>query len=203
MTKKIGVTLLALCCALGLCAVTALAANGNNAPATPTVEPQAPVSLAHFRQSGADVQQSIDNGKSWEIYSPVEEPDYFTYNEFSEWLETEMAHIQELVEAGEWTETEASETIANYRAILEGIANGQMVSKRDNLSQDQLFFSLPEMDHPETYQTFLYDGNEYKAFGPFDTEEELYKSLKEYTETQVSMGGMLPAEANALLEKYK
>ena len=100
MTKKLGVTLLALCCALGLCAVTALAANGNNAPATPTVEPQAPVSLAHFRQSGADVQQSIDNGKSWEIYSPVEEPDYFTYNEFSEWLETEMAHIQELVEAG-------------------------------------------------------------------------------------------------------
>ena len=71
MTKKLGVTLLALCCALGLCAVTALAANGNNAPATPTVEPQAPVSLAHFRQSGADVQQSIDNGKSWEIYSPI------------------------------------------------------------------------------------------------------------------------------------
>ena len=31
----------------------------------------------------------------------------------------------------------------------------------------------------------------------------LLEAAKEYTETQVSMGGMLPAEANALLEKYK
>ena len=78
-----------------------------------------------------------------------------------------------------------------------------MVSKRDSSSQDQIFFSLPEMNHPETYQTYLYDGNSYTNFGPFDTEKELYNALQEYTEEQVSAGRMLPAEANALLEQYK
>ena len=216
MTKRLGLTLLVLCLALSLCAVTALAANGSNGIrtiqtannsndtlTTPMAEPQDPMSSVIFRHSGFDIQQSIDNGQSWETYSPTEEPDYFTYDEFSEWLEIETAHIQELVEAGEWTEAKASETIANYKAILDGIANGQMVSKRGDPSQDQIFFTLPNMDYPETYQTFLYDGNEFKVFGPFDTEEELYNALEEYTKTQVSVEEMLPAEASALLEKYK
>lgn len=204
MAKKIGLLLPALCCTLGLCTVTAFAASeSNNTSVSPTAERQTLMSSVLFRQNRVDVQQSTDDGKSWEIYSPTDETEYFTYEEFSEWLETETKHIQELVDAGEWTQAEASETIANYRAILNDIANGQMVSKRNNSSQDQLFFSLPNMEHPETYQTFLYDGNEFKAFGPYDTEEDLYNAIKEYTETQVSKGGMLPAEADALLEKYE
>lgn len=204
MTKKLGLLLLVLCLALSLCAVTAFAANsGNNAPPAPTAEPQTAMSEVSFRQNGAEIQQSMDGGKSWEMYTPAEETDYFTYEEFVAWLEVETANIQALVEAGEWTQDEADKTLENYKAILDGIANGQMVSKRDNPSQDQMFFSLPEMSRPETYQTYLYDGTSYTNFGPFDTEEELYNALQKYTEEQVSAGKMLPAEANALLGQYK
>lgn len=204
MTKKLGLLLLVLCLALSLCAVTAFAANSdNNAPSAPTTEPQTAISEVSFRQNGTAIQQSMDGGKSWEAYTLAEEAGYFTYDEFAAWLEVETANIQALVEAGEWTQDEADKALENYKAILDGIANGQMVSKRDNPSQDQMFFSLPEMSRPETYQTYLYDGNSYTNFGPFDTEEELYNALQKYTEEQVSAGEMLPAEANALLEQYK
>lgn len=204
MAKKLGLLSLVLCMALGLCAVTAFAANSSdNAPSAPTAEPQTAISEVSFRQNGTDIQQSMDGGKSWGTYTPVEETDYFTYDEFAAWLEVETANIQALVEVGEWTQDEADKTLENYKAILDGIANGQMVSKRDSSSQDLIFFSLPEMNHPETYQTYLYDGNSYTNFGPFDTEKELYNALQEYTEEQVSAGRMLPAEANALLEQYK
>lgn len=204
MTKKLGLLLLVLCLALSLCAVTAFAANSdNNAPSAPTTEPQTAISEVSFRQNGTAIQQSMDGGKSWEAYTLAEEAGYFTYDEFAAWLEVETANIQALVEAGEWTQDEADKALENYKAILNGIANGQMVSKRDNPSQDQMFFSLPEMSRPETYQTYLYDGNSYTNFGPFDTEEELYNALQKYTEEQVSAGEMLPAEANALLEQYK
>ena len=204
MTKKLGLLLLVLCLALSLCAVTAFAANSdNNAPSAPTTEPQTAISEVSFRQNGTAIQQSMDGGKSWEAYTLAEEADYFTYDEFAAWLEVETANIQALVEAGEWTQDEADKALENYKAILDGIANGQMVSKRDNPSQDQMFFSLPEMSRPETYQTYLYDGTSYTNFGPFDTEEELYNALQKYTEEQVSAGKMLPAEANALLGQYK
>lgn len=204
MTKKLGLLLLVLCLALSLCAVTAFAANSdNNAPSAPTTEPQTAISEVSFRQNGTAIQQSMDGGKSWEAYTLAEEAGYFTYDEFAAWLEVETANIQALVEAGEWTQDEADKALENYKAILNGIANGQMVSKRDNPSQDQMFFSLPEMSRPETYQTYLCDGNSYTNFGPFDTEEELYNALQKYTEEQVSAGEMLPAEANALLEQYK
>lgn len=39
--------------------------------------------------------------------------------------------------------------------------------------------------------------------GPFDTEEELFNALKEYTDTEVEAGTMSQAEATALLEKYQ
>ena len=42
-----------------------------------------------------------------------------------------------------------------------------------------------------------------RRIGPFDTEEELFKALKEYTDTEVEAGTMSQAEATALLEKYQ
>ena len=41
------------------------------------------------------------------------------------------------------------------------------------------------------------------TIGPFDTEEELFDALKEYTDTEVEAGTMSQAEATALLEKYQ
>ena len=52
-------------------------------------------------------------------------------------------------------------------------------------------------------KTRFFDGNTYKSIGPFDTEEELFNALKEYTDTEVEAGTMSQAEATALLEKYQ
>ena len=71
-----------------------------------------------FRQDGADIQQSTDEGKTWQSYSPIEETDYFTYDEFSAWIENETENIQKLVDAGEWTEAEATEALEYYDEIL-------------------------------------------------------------------------------------
>ena len=39
--------------------------------------------------------------------------------------------------------------------------------------------------------------------GPFDTQEELFNALKDYTDAEVEAGTMTQAEATALLEKYQ
>jgi CheY-like chemotaxis protein len=86
---------------------------------------------------------------------------------------------------------------------MSGILEGKMVGKRASSSDDQLFFSMPDNAQPEQYQTFVFDGNTYKSIGPFDTEEELFNALKDYTDAEVEAGTMTQTEATALLEKYQ
>ena len=117
------------------------------------------------------------------------------------WIENETENIQKLVDAGEWTEAEATEALEYYDEILKSILEGKMVGKRASSSDDQLFFSMPDNAQPEQYQTFVFDGNTYKRIGPFDTEEELFNALKEYTDTEVEAGTMSQAEATALFRK--
>ena len=190
MAKKIGIIVL-LCFSLCVGGVSAFANEGHE------------VSSVLFRQDGADIQQSTDEGKTWQSYSPIEETDYFTYDEFSAWIENETENIQKLVDAGEWTEAEATEALEYYDEILKSILEGKMVGKRASSSDDQLFFSMPDNAQPEQYQTFVFDGNTYKSIGPFDTQEELFNALKEYTDTEVEAGTMSQTEATALLEKYQ
>ena len=203
MAKKIGIIVL-LCFSLCVGGVSTFANEGHDETDTQTlIETQPPVSSVLFRQDGADIQQSTDEGKTWKSYSPIEETDYFTYDEFSAWIENETENIQKLVDAGEWTEAEATEALEYYDEILKSILEGKMVGKRASSSDDQLFFSMPDNAQPEQYQTFVFDGNTYKSIGPFDTEEELFNALKEYTDTEVEAGTMSQAEATALLEKYQ
>ena len=203
MAKKLGMIVL-LCFSLCVGGISAFADEGH-AEAKPQarIETQSPVSAVLFRKSGADMRQSIDEGKTWESYSPVEDTDYFTYDEFSAWLETETENIQELVDAGEWTEAEAAQALACYDEMLKSISEGKMVGKRASSSDEQRFFSMPGSTRPEQYQTFVFDGNAYKSIGPFDTQEELLNALKDYIDAEVEAGTITQAEATALLEKYQ
>lgn len=153
MAKKIGIIVL-LCFSLCVGGVSAFANEGHDETDTQTlIETQPPVSSVLFRQDGADIQQSTDEGKTWQSYSPIEETDYFTYDEFSAWIENETENIQKLVDAGEWTEAEATEALEYYDEILKSILEGKMVGKRASSSDDQLFFSMPDNAQPEQYQT--------------------------------------------------
>ena len=163
MAKKIGIIVL-LCFSLCVGGVSAFANEGHDETDTQTlIETQPPVSSVLFRQDGADIQQSTDEGKTWQSYSPIEETDYFTYDEFSAWIENETENIQKLVDAGEWTEAEATEALEYYDEILKSILEGKMVGKRASSSDDQLFFSMPDNAQAEQYQTFVFDGNTYKS----------------------------------------
>ena len=108
-----------------------------------------------------------------------------------------------MVDAGEWTESEAAEALAYYAESLKSILEGKMVGKRASLSDDQLSFSMPSNTRPEQYQTFVFDGSTYKRIGPFDTQEELFNALKDYTDAEVEAGTMTQAETTALWEKYQ
>ena len=163
MAKKIGIIVL-LCFSLCVGGVSAFANEGHDETDTQTlIETQPPVSSVLFRQDGADIQQSTDEGKTWQRYSPIKETDYFTYDEFSAWIENETENIQKLVDAGEWTEAEATEALEYYDEILKSILEGKMVGKRASSCDDQLFFSMPDNAQPEQYQTFVFDGNTYKS----------------------------------------
>lgn len=125
MAKKIGIIVL-LCFSLCVGGVSAFADEGHAEAGTQAlIETQSPVSSVLFRQDGADIQQSTDEGKTWQSYSPIEETDYFTYDEFSAWIENETENIQKLVDAGEWTEAEATEALEYYDEILKSILEGK------------------------------------------------------------------------------
>lgn len=79
MAKKIGIIVL-LCFSLCVGGVSAFANEGHDETDTQTlIETQPPVSSVLLRQDGADIQQSTDEGKTWQSYSPIEKTDYFTY----------------------------------------------------------------------------------------------------------------------------
>lgn len=160
----------------------------------------------HPAAAGQETDDSIiirEDTAAYEAAEAIAVYEQYSYDEFSAWLETETENIQKLVDAGEWTEAEAAEALACYDEILKSILEGKMVGKRASSSDDQLFFSMPDNAQPEQYQTFVFDGNTYKSIGPFDTEEELFNALKDYTDAEVEAGTMTQTEATALLEKYQ
>lgn len=68
MAKKIGIIVL-LCFSLCVGGVSAFANEGHDETDTQTlIETQPPVSSVLFRQDGADIQQSTDEGKTWQSY---------------------------------------------------------------------------------------------------------------------------------------
>ena len=73
----------------------------------------------------------------------------------------------------------------------------------NNLERLTSEIGLKQLMEQYLYKTFVYDGGTFKNFGPFETKEELYNALKEYSDAQVTSGIMSQADANDLLKRYK
>lgn len=157
------------------------------------------ISEAVFRMDGATAQVSYDGGSTWDTSPTVELPDFYSYEEFAGWIETESDNLQALVAAGELTQKEAAAAIAQYQSALSGIEDGVQVGKRSSYEEDQIFFSMPNNPQSEVFQTVLYDGNSYRNFGPYNTKAELYAALEQYTNDQTKSGNMTEVEANSIL----
>ena len=161
------------------------------------------ISEAVFRMDGTTAQVSYDGGSTWDTSPAVELPDFYSYEEFTGWIETESDNLQALVAAGELTQEEAAATIAQYQSVLSGIEDGVQVGKRSSYEEDQIFFSMPNNPQSEVFQTVLYDGNSYRNFGPYNTKAQLYAALEQYTNDQTKSGNMTEVEANSILDKYR
>lgn len=91
---------------------------------------------------------SEDNGASWmseEDYNnshPAINYEWWTYDEYKEWLEQEKKTLQEMADehamaetsegSFEWTQEMTDQYIAEYEQTLEDIKNGLLVSKSVN-----------------------------------------------------------------------
>ncbi|GMQ61566.1 DUF2680 domain-containing protein [Vallitalea maricola] len=194
---------IAMSVAVAFGGVSALAAPQNIVQQKPFSNDATPLSSVIVRQNGNAIEQSYDNGVTWENYTYKEANEFFNYDEYAEWVKTEKEAIQKLVEAGEWTQKQADEVISHYNEVLSQIKDGLIVSKRKNFNQDQVLFSLPEGMHTTGYRTVVYNGDTFKNFGPFETKEDFYNALKEYSDGQVTSGIMSQSDANDLLKKYE
>lgn len=202
MKQKIFVSILTLLLAGG--ALTGFSAKSNISQndATNGNVPQV-INEAIFQQNGITQQTSYDGGDTWNAAPVIEMPEFYSYDEFEEWIKNETVNLQELVAAGEISQSEVNAIIAQYETILSEIKDGVQISKRTSYEEEQLYFSLPNNSESESFQTVLYDGNSYHNFGPYDTKAELYAALEKYTSEQVELGNMTENEVNTILSKYK
>lgn len=202
MKQKIFVSILTLLLAGGTLTGFSAKSNISQNDATNGNVPQV-INEAIFQQNGITQQTSYDGGDTWNAAPVIEMPEFYSYDEFEEWIKNETVNLQELVAAGEITQSEVNAIIAQYETILSEIKDGVQISKRTSYEEEQLYFSLPNNSESESFQTVLYDGNSYHNFGPYDTKAELYAALEKYTSEQVELGNMTENEVNTILSKYK
>ena len=202
MKQKIFVSILTLLLAGGTLTGFSAKSNISQNDATNGNVPQV-INEAIFQQNGITQQTSYDGGDTWNVAPVIEMPEFYSYDEFEEWIKNETVNLQELVAAGEISQSEVNAIIAQYETILSEIKDGVQISKRTSYEEEQLYFSLPNNSESESFQTVLYDGNSYHNFGPYDTKAELYAALEKYTSEQVELGNMTENEVNTILSKYK
>ena len=202
MKQKIFVSILTLLLAGGTLTGFSAKSNISQNDATNGNVPQV-INEAIFQQNGITQQTSYDSGDTWNAAPVIEMPEFYSYDEFEEWIKNETVNLQELVAAGEISQSEVNAIIAQYETILSEIKDGVQISKRTSYEEEQLYFSLPNNSESESFQTVLYDGNSYHNFGPYDTKAELYAALEKYTSEQVELGNMTENEVNTILSKYK
>ena len=202
MKQKIFVSILTLLLAGGPLTGFSAKSNISQNDATNGNVPQV-INEAIFQQNGITQQTSYDGGDTWNAAPVIEMPEFYSYDEFEEWIKNETVNLQELVAAGEISQSEVNAIIAQYETILSEIKDGVQISKRTSYEEEQLYFSLPNNSESESFQTVLYDGNSYHNFGPYDTKAELYAALEKYTSEQVELGNMTENEVNTILSKYK
>lgn len=110
------------------------------------------------------------NHASSDTQESVADVEWWTYDEYKEWLENEKVQLQSMIGEkgwtggrGEfvWTQKIVDETIAMYENTLEDIKNGFMVSKTINGSEDTMLMQGNMSESPVSASDFT----EYANFG--------------------------------------
>lgn len=142
--------------------------------------------------------------------SPVIE--WWTYDEYKNWLDNEKEALQGIVgekcwtaSRGEfvWTQEMVDEAIALYEKELQDIKDGMMISKTVDGRQDIMIGYNPgDVETSSSYEFFLkLDNGEEKLFGPYETSEELLAAVDSFCNDQVKLGNMDQSEAREIVSQ--
>lgn len=102
-------------------------------------------------QDEGTLKSSYDGGNTWEPFASGETHDFYSHDEFSEWIKEQEAEISKLVEAGEWTQEKADAAIQQYYDLSASLDNGLLISKRKSDTDDQYFMSFPVTAHTQGF----------------------------------------------------
>lgn len=113
--------------------------------------------MSYMNPDDGRTYYSFDDGKTFELLTdeefqarvPSADVEWWTYNEYKEWLEKEKTELQSIIgntgwSGGKefvWTQEKVDETIAGYEEILQDIKNGVMYSKFVD-GEDSLVYSF-------------------------------------------------------------
>lgn len=163
----------------------------------------------------------IDNGNTtktlneeeFEQQYPISNIEWWTYEEYKDWLENEKVQLQGMV--GEkawtsgrgdfvWTQEMVDEAVAKYEQVLQDIRDGMMYSKTIYGETNIMVGYDPSVTGTAYgYQLFVkLDNGDEKTFGPYKTANELLAVVKPFCEEQVKLGNMQQSEADEIISRY-
>lgn len=181
--------------------------------------------MSYVNETDGKTYYSWDEGKTWtpltdEEYEgmfPTPDIEWWTYDEYKAWLDSEKVQLQDII--GEkgwnptdgwyvWTQEDVDEAVKRYEDILQEIKSGMMVSKSVDsdentiMSYDPKDIEMGTAGHEYSISIRLNNGEE-ADFGPYSTKEEMLAVVKPYCEEQIKAKNMSQQEADDILSKYE
>ena len=170
---------------------------------------------------------SLDNGETWingDDYLkdiPLMDFEYYSYEEYKEWIEQQKKEFPKMLDGKFWNKTDGwfiwtqehtDEALKLYEDLLEKIKNGMLLSKPlvvdgdDSsciVSMNGHSISEKQDNYGTSYGSYLsLENGEVIEFGPCDSAEALAEEVKQYCEEQVANGSLTIEEANKILEDH-
>lgn len=165
-------------------------------------------------------EYSLDEGETWISQSQWEQQspqvEWWTYEEYKEWLEKEKIELQKVVGSGakymengewvEWTQKTVDKAIEQLENTLEQIEAGIKVSKTIDGKED-IILSVNTSD--ENYlnvghtASFVRENGETIEFDTFASQKELWNAIKKYCKEQVELGEMSQSEADEIIQSFQ
>lgn len=157
-----------------------------------------------------DDGRTLDEAEYEKLY-PMPDIEWWTHEEYREWLETEKQELPKLI-GGKgkangkefiWTQEMVDETIAMYEEELQSIKNGALVSKpKMDEEGGCMGITINNASRPSLeYQLILKNGNE-RVFS-YETSEELLAEVQSFCQEQVRLGNMDQNEFDSIMSDLK
>ncbi len=145
----------------------------------------------------------------YENYFPTPDIEWWTYEDYKEWLETQKQELPKLIGGKAWangkefiwTQEMVDEAIAMYEEELQSIKDGMMLSKTVDGKTDMMIGYDPSLwESSQAYEmgVTLKNGDE-RHFGPYESDEELLAEVQSFCQEQVRLGNMDQNEFDSIM----